>query len=87
MALAAESAGDSENTIKYLEKTLQLDPFLITPYLRLAHTYAANHQLPLAHQTYARFLKAFPENIEAKRDVLRTSGGIHSDTARPPSGR
>ena len=68
MALAAENAGDTTSAIKYLEKTLQLDPFLVAPYQHLAQLYAANHQLALAHQTYVRFLKAFPENIEAKRD-------------------
>jgi hypothetical protein len=83
MALAAENAGDNENAIKYLEKTLQLDPLLVAPYEHLARLYAANHQLALAHQTYVRFLKAFPENIEAKRDVLRSSDGFHTDNARP----
>ncbi len=74
MALAAETAGDNENAIKYLEKTLLLDPWLVAPYQHLAQLYAANHQVALARQTYARFLKAFPENIQAKRDVLRSSG-------------
>jgi hypothetical protein len=71
MALAAEDAGDSEGAIKYLEKTLQLDPLLVAPYEDLARLYAANHELALAHQTYVRFLKAFPESIGAKRDVLQ----------------
>jgi len=74
MALAAENAGDNQKAIKYLEKTLQLDPFLVAPYQDLARLYAANYQLGLAHETYVRFLKAFPENIEAKRGVLRSSG-------------
>ena len=90
MALAAEDAGDNENAIKYLEKTLQLDPFLVDPYRHLARLYAATHQPALAHQTYVRFVKAFPENMEAKRGVLRTSGGSHTDSSRPetpPSGR
>jgi hypothetical protein len=89
MALAAENAGDNENAIKYLEKTLQLDPLLVAPYEHLARLYIANHQLALAHQTYVRFLKAFPENIEAKRDVLRSSNGFQTDNAKPeapPSG-
>jgi tetratricopeptide (TPR) repeat protein len=73
MALAAEDAGDNKNAIKYLEKTLQLDPLLVAPYQDLARLYAANHELALAHKTYVRFLKAFPENIEAKRDALRSS--------------
>jgi Tfp pilus assembly protein PilF len=83
MASAAENAGDTENAIKYLEKTLQLDPLLVAPYEHLARLYAANHQLALAHQTYVRFLKAFPENIEAKRDVLRSSDRLHTDNVRP----
>jgi tetratricopeptide (TPR) repeat protein len=83
MALAAEKAGDNENAIKYLEKTLQLDPLLVAPYQHLARLYAANHQLALTHQTYVRFLKAFPENIEAKRNVLRSSGGLPPNNARP----
>jgi len=78
MALAAENAGDHANAIKHFEKTLQLDPLLVDPYQHLARLYAANHQLALARQTYVRFLKAFPENIEAKRDVLRSSGGLHT---------
>ena len=87
MALAAEKAADNENAIKYLEKTLQLDPLLITPYQHLGLLYSATHQLALARQTYQRFLKAFPENIEAKRDVLRTSGGLHTDNASPETPR
>ncbi|MBV8068841.1 MAG: hypothetical protein JO270_02975 [Acidobacteriaceae bacterium] len=75
MALAAAGAGDSKNAIQYLEKTLQLDPFLVAPYQDLARLYAADHQLALAHRTYVRFLKAFPESIEAKRGVLHSSEG------------
>lgn len=72
-ALAAEQAGDGNNAINYFEKTLQLDPWLVDPYRHLAGLYAANAELMLAHQTYLRFLKAFPESIEAKRGVFRTS--------------
>ncbi|MFL6352365.1 MAG: tetratricopeptide repeat protein [Bryobacteraceae bacterium] len=87
MAFAAETAGDNENAIKYLEKTLELDPLLVDPYKHLARLYAVNHQLALAHQTYVRFLKAFPENIEAKRGVLRSSEGLHTDKVRPKAPR
>ena len=73
-ALAAEKTGDNQNAIKYFEKTLQLDPLLVAPYQHLALLYTASHQLSLVRQTYVRFLKAFPENIEAKRGVRRTSG-------------
>ncbi|PYU55093.1 MAG: hypothetical protein DMG55_29155, partial [Acidobacteria bacterium] len=69
-----EQAGDGNNAINYFEKTLQLDPWLVDPYQHLARLYTANAQLALAHETYIRFLKAFPESIEAKRDVFRGSG-------------
>ena len=82
MAVAAENAGDNENAVKYIEKALQLDPFLVPPYHHLGLLYAANHQLALARQTYLRFLKAFPQNIEAKREVLRSSGGLHTEAPR-----
>jgi hypothetical protein len=73
-AVAAEQAGDGKNAINYFEKTLQLDAWLVDPYQHLARLYAATGQLALAQQTYARFLKAFPESMETKRDVLRGSG-------------
>lgn len=73
MALAAETAGDTNTAIRYFEKTLQLDPLLVDPYRHLGRLYAANHQFALAHRNYVRFLKAFPENLEAKMDVLKTS--------------
>ena len=73
-ALAAEQAGNTNNAISYFEKTLQLDPWLTDPYQHLGRLYAANDQLALAQQTYVRFLKAFPESIEAKRGVLRSPG-------------
>jgi tetratricopeptide (TPR) repeat protein len=71
MAFAAAQAGNSESAIQYLEKTLQLDPFLVTPYKELARLYTIGQQSALARKTYRRFLKAFPESIEAKKDVLR----------------
>jgi hypothetical protein len=74
MAFAATQAGNVETAIQYLEKTLQLDPLLVTPYKELARLYTSTHQTAMAHQTYARYLKAFPESIEAKKGVLRGSG-------------
>src|SRR5579884_3123930 len=68
MALAAETAGDHAGAVKYFEKTLQLDPFLVAPYQHLARLYAVTNQSTLAQQTYVRFLKAFPESLEARRD-------------------
>jgi hypothetical protein len=74
IALAAEQAGDNQSAIQYLEKALQLDPLLVAPYQDLGRIYLADHDVALAHEAYVRFLKAFPESIEAKRDVLSTSG-------------
>ena len=85
MAAAADNAGDNRNAIKYLEKTLQLDPFLVEPYRHLARLYAANRQIALSRQTYVRFLKAFPESIEARRDVLRTTAAAHERPASVPA--
>ena len=70
MAFAATQAGNPESAIGYLEKTLQIDPFLVTPYKELARLYTGSQQPSLARETYGRFLKAFPESIEAKRAVL-----------------
>jgi tetratricopeptide (TPR) repeat protein len=73
MAFAAARAGNTESAIEYLEKTLQVDPFLVTPYKELARLYTISQQSALARETYGRFLKAFPESIEAKKDVLRSA--------------
>src|SRR5579884_621190 len=83
MALAAETAGDSENAIQYLERTLRLDPLLVAPYEDLARLYTASHQPALAQQTYLRFREAFPENLEAKRHVLRGSEAARAGKAGP----
>ncbi|MGH7070982.1 MAG: hypothetical protein ACREFO_13365, partial [Acetobacteraceae bacterium] len=72
MALAAEDAHDRENAIRYLEKTLQLDPLLVDPYLQLAQIYTAGHNGARAREIHQRFLKAFPKNIEAKMDIAKT---------------
>jgi hypothetical protein len=72
MAVAATQTGNIQTAIECLEKTLQLDPYLVTPYKELARLYTASHQPALARQTYARFQKAFPESLEAKRYLLRT---------------
>jgi Tfp pilus assembly protein PilF len=67
MAFAAAQAGNTQSAIQYLEKTLKLDPFLVTPYKELARLYTISQQSARARETYKRFLKAFPESIEAKK--------------------
>jgi len=73
MAVAATQAGNTDSGIEYLQKTLQVDPFLVTPYQELARLYTIRGQSALARETYRRFLKAFPENIEARKDVLHSA--------------
>jgi tetratricopeptide (TPR) repeat protein len=73
MAFAAAQTGNTARAVEYLEKALQIDPFLVTPYRELARLYVINGQSALARETYGRFLKAFPESIEAKKDVLRSA--------------
>ncbi|MGH9451365.1 MAG: multiheme c-type cytochrome, partial [Terriglobia bacterium] len=72
MAQAAEVAHDNPAAIRYLEKSLQLDPMLVAPYEDLARIYIAENRFDLAHATYEHFLKAFPENLQAKAGVLET---------------
>ena len=77
MALAAAQAGNTRSAIEYLEKVLQIDPFLVTPYKELARLYTISGESGLARETYKRFLKTFPESIEAQKNVL------HSADSRP----
>jgi tetratricopeptide (TPR) repeat protein len=72
MALAAEDVQDNRTAIQCLEKTLQIDPLLVDPYQHLARIYIADHHFGIAHDTYERFLKAFPENLEAKMGLVET---------------
>jgi len=77
MAFAAAQAGNTRTAIEYLEKTLQIDPFLVTPYKELARLYTMSGQSGLARETYKRFLRTFPENMAAQKGVL------HGADSRP----
>ena len=77
MAFAAAQAGNTVGAIEFLEKTLQLDPLLVTPYKELARLYTASQQPALARQTYERFLKSFPDSIEAQKGMLRSAHPMH----------
>lgn len=69
LALAWKDAKEFQRAIENLEKALRLDPLLEQPYLELAEIYSAEHQPVMVHQTYRRFLKAFPQSLEAQKDV------------------
>lgn len=68
-ALAWKDAKDFERAIENLEKALQLDPILEQPYLELAAIYSAESQPEKLQQTYRRFLKAFPQSLEAQKGL------------------
>jgi Tetratricopeptide repeat len=68
-ALAWKAAKDFQRAIQNLENALRLDPILEQPYLELAHIYSAEHQPEMVHLTYERYLKAFPQSLEAQNDV------------------
>jgi tetratricopeptide (TPR) repeat protein len=68
-ALAWKAAHEPERAISSLEKALRLDPVLQQPYLELADIYANEHQPEMVHLTYERYLKAFPQSVDAQKRV------------------
>lgn len=72
-ALAWNAAHNPEKAIKYLEKSLRLDPLLEQPYRVLAAAYKEENQPAMVHMTYERYLRAFPESIEAQEDVKQSA--------------
>jgi tetratricopeptide (TPR) repeat protein len=72
-ALAWKAAHDEHKAVQYLEKALRLDPVVEQPYLELAAIYAAQHQPVMVHLTYERYLKAFPQSIEAQKKVQESA--------------
>jgi hypothetical protein len=72
-AMAWNAMHNPEKAIEYLEKALRLDPLLEKPYLILAGIYKEENQPAMVHMTYERYLKAFPESIEAQRDVKESA--------------
>jgi tetratricopeptide (TPR) repeat protein len=72
-ALAWKAAHDQQKAIQYLEKAVRLDPVAEQPYLELAAIYEAQHQPALVHLTYERYLKAFPQSIEAQKKVRQSA--------------
>lgn len=69
LALAWKDAKEYQQAIENLEKALRLDPILEQPYLELGEIYSAERQPELVRLTYRRFLKAFPQSLEAQKDV------------------
>lgn len=69
-ALAWKAMHDPKKAIEYLEKALRLDPYLEQPYRELAAAYKDERQPEMVHLTYERYLKAFPQSIEAQRKAI-----------------
>jgi len=72
-ALAWKAAHDDQKAVQCLEKALRLDPIAEQPYLELAAIYAAQHQPALVHLAYERYLRAFPQSIEAQKKVRESA--------------
>jgi len=63
-ALALEQKGDLPAAIKELKRSIQLDPAIPKPYLRLAQIYDHLGQRALRAQILADYLKIAPMNLE-----------------------
>lgn len=72
-AMALNAMHDPEKAIEYLEKALRLDPLFQKPYPMLAAIYKEQNQRAMVHMTYERYLKAFPESLEAQQDVKESA--------------
>ena len=71
-ALALHAMHSDAKAIQRLNKALQLDPLQLQPYRNLANIYAEENNLAMVSKTYDRFLKAFPQSLEAQSDVQKT---------------
>jgi hypothetical protein len=65
-ALAFKAAHHDKLAVQYLEKALQLDPFLRRPYRELAAIYAEEGNPEMVRQTYERYLQAFPQDLDVR---------------------
>jgi tetratricopeptide (TPR) repeat protein len=72
-ARALRGAKNDTDAIRYLEKTTEIDPMIQEAYGELAAIYAARNETDLVRQTWERFVKVFPNSIEA-RAQLRMAG-------------
>ncbi len=71
-ALAWHMLRHNDKAILCLNKALQLDPLEQQPYRNLAAIYTEENDPEGVRQTYQRFLKAFPQSLEAQSDVEKT---------------
>jgi tetratricopeptide (TPR) repeat protein len=71
--LACKAAHNEKKAIAYLEQALERDPLMEEPYRRLGEIYSEARDTGMVRQTYQRYLKAFPQSIEAQTDVRSAS--------------
>jgi tetratricopeptide (TPR) repeat protein len=71
-ALAWHMMRNNDKAIQCLNKALQLDPLEQQPYRNLAAIYTEENDPDKVRQTYERFLKAFPQSIEAQSYIEKT---------------
>jgi tetratricopeptide (TPR) repeat protein len=67
--LAWHAEHNDAQAVAYFNRALQLDPLVVQPYRNLAQVYAQEHEMGMLRETYDRFRKAFPKNIEAQTAV------------------
>jgi tetratricopeptide (TPR) repeat protein len=72
---AWRQAREEGKAIENLERALQIDPLLKPAYQKLAEIYLEEHELLKLRETFERYLKAFPQSIEAQV-ALRRIGRI-----------
>jgi len=72
-ALAWKGAHNPQKAIDDLEKALWLDPITQEPYRVLAATYKEEGEPVMVHLTYERYLKAFPQSIEAQEGMRNSA--------------
>jgi tetratricopeptide (TPR) repeat protein len=65
-AFAWRSAKEPLKAIPNFEKALELDPLLEPAYRELASLYSETHDAGRLHDTWERYLRAFPGSIEAQ---------------------
>jgi tetratricopeptide (TPR) repeat protein len=71
-ALAWQAMHNDAKAIECLNKALKLDPLVQQPYRNLAAIYVQENNPAMVSQTYDRFLKAFPQSLEAQSDVEKS---------------
>jgi tetratricopeptide (TPR) repeat protein len=71
--VAWRAAHNDKKAITYFERALEIDPLLEEAYQELIRTYLAAPNSEMLRQTCQRYLKAFPQSLEAQAEVRNLS--------------